>query len=105
MGMGEKAGGLEVREAGNQTLSGGGGGHFDAGVEPGEHVGGRTERDQHRAPSVGRGVLALKTGGAGQGSAQVNIGLVFGLAPGGVQRRIVVLLPGQAGPRGHHGGP
>ena len=46
VGMGEKTGGLEVREAGNQALSDGGGGRFGANVEPGERVGGRAERDQ-----------------------------------------------------------
>ena len=45
MGMGKKAGGLEVREAGGQALSDGGGGRFSA-CEPGERVGGRAERDQ-----------------------------------------------------------
>ena len=55
MGMGEKAGGLEIGEAGDQPFSDARGGHFGAGVEPGEQIGRRAEREQQRAPSVGRG--------------------------------------------------
>ena len=46
MGMGEKAGGLEIGEAGDQPLSDARGGRFGAGVEPGEQIGRRTEREQ-----------------------------------------------------------
>jgi hypothetical protein len=83
MGVGKKASGLKVREAGSD----GGGDRFSAGVEPGERVGGRAERDQQRAPSVGRIALVPQTGGAGPRSAQpeVNVGLVFGLVPGRAQ--------------------
>jgi hypothetical protein len=100
MGMGEKAGGLEIGEAGDQSLSDARGGRLGAGVEPGQQIGRRAEREQQRAPSVGRGAPVLKTGGVCQRPAQpkVGIGLVLGFFPARAQQRIVVVLPGEAGP-------